>query len=148
MCSDCPLLVALVETCGQPMGVQLVNSHLTNKANDSNDLVELAQQIQMVRLFKLIWSGHSDSFGNAVQTYNVVQWHYLKSNYVDSTLSTDCFITVSLSDISTQKTRIFVCEHVSKWLKLKRKWIWERMSCSKNSEVFKKFPKRYFNLQS
>ncbi|KAK2189833.1 hypothetical protein NP493_96g13036 [Ridgeia piscesae] len=33
------------------MGVQLVNSHLTNKANDSNDLVELAQQIQMADTF-------------------------------------------------------------------------------------------------
>ena len=49
-----PLLVALVEACNQPMGVQLVNSHLTNKANDSNDLVELALQIQMVRLFRFI----------------------------------------------------------------------------------------------
>ncbi|KAI0238497.1 hypothetical protein LSAT2_010796 [Lamellibrachia satsuma] len=43
--------VALVEACGQPLGVQLVNSQLTNKANDCHDLVELAQQIQMADTF-------------------------------------------------------------------------------------------------
>ena len=48
--------MALVEACGQPLGVQLVNTHLTNKANDCLDLVDLAQQIQVVILGHLLQS--------------------------------------------------------------------------------------------
>lgn len=40
--------VNLVETSGNPNGVQLVNPHQTTKASDPMDLVELARQIQKV----------------------------------------------------------------------------------------------------
>ena len=42
------LTVSLVESAHRPMGVQLVNSHKTNKTSDPMDLVELARQVQKV----------------------------------------------------------------------------------------------------
>jgi len=41
-----PVQVTLVETSGNPSGLQLVNPYQTNKVSDPTDLVELARQVQ------------------------------------------------------------------------------------------------------
>ena len=36
-----------MEVSAHPMGIQLVNSQMTHKAGDPNDIVEIARQVQM-----------------------------------------------------------------------------------------------------
>ncbi|KAK6192208.1 hypothetical protein SNE40_003720 [Patella caerulea] len=49
--------VALVESSSRPMGVQLVNSRMTNKTSDPMDLVELAKQVQKADEFTRATAG-------------------------------------------------------------------------------------------
>ena len=61
--------MALVESSSRPTGVQLVNTHRTNKHADPMDLVALAQTIQKVFIVLHVHGNNCGTFLQYVYTW-------------------------------------------------------------------------------